>query len=176
MTENKTTEVKTGSAIIGEPVFAWEALERPHRKLGRRSFSTLIVIVASLAILFLFFKEFWLVICMFSLVFLFYALGTTKPNKVRHTLTTEGISLAGKIFYKWEEIAQAWFDIKYGEWLLVLRLRKKFPGIVLILLGETPYDKIQAYLQDKGFELLDTPPRDSTDKVAERLGKYLNLG
>lgn len=162
--------------IEGDVIFEWEALERPVVSLSKKSLSNLLAIVIALAVIFLFIKEFFLIICVFSLAFLYYAFSIVSPNKVKHTLTSVGVYLAGQSFYKWEEISQIWFEFKYGEWFMAMRLRQKFPALVFLLLGDVPYTQIQTFFKEKGIQVLESPTPDLADQAATRVGSFFKLG
>jgi len=163
------------SPVKGETLLTWESLERPALTLSKKSLSTLLAIVIALAVIFLFIKEFWLIICMFSLTFLYYAYSVVAPKKVTHTLTSLGVNLAGQSFYKWQEISQIWFEFKYGEWFLAMRLRNKFPSLVFLLLGDMSREKVEEIFKQKEIPVSETPSPDMADQAASRVGKYFKF-
>lgn len=137
-------------AVAPEPVkpmelktlLVWKAPVRPFKKRDREYYTTIAAIVFLLAVILLFLKEWLLIAVMVALMFVAYVLATVAPESVEHELTTRGIMTGGKL-YKWEDMLRFWFSKKWHDTILHLDTKLKFPGRLMLLLGDQDETKVK---------------------------------
>ncbi len=115
-----------------EELLVWSSPSRLFKRRDREYFTNIGAIVFLLTIILVFAREFLLIAAVLSIVFLIYVLSTVPPEDVKHRLTNLGIESAGH-FYRWEELADFWFEEQWGQTMLTLR--PVFGPRILILLG-----------------------------------------
>src|SRR3990167_6020313 len=78
---------------------------------------------------------------------------TVEPEKTEHKITTRGVKTGEKL-YKWEELSRFWFTDKWGQQILNIDTRLRFPSRLIMLLADQSQDKIKEilgkYLQQIG--------------------------
>jgi hypothetical protein len=152
----KLVELKT--------LLTWEAPVRPFKKRDREYYTTIAAIVFLLAVILLFLKEWLLIAVMIALTFVAYVLATVAPEKTSHEITTRGITTSGKS-YKWFDLKRFWFTNKWSEVILNIETNLKFPARLMLLLGETPENKIKELLQKQvQYEVPETTFMDRSAK------------
>lgn len=115
-----------------EELLVWNSPSRLFKRRDREYFTNIGAIVFLLTIILVFAREFLLIAAVLSIVFLIYVLSTVPPEDVKHRLTNLGIESAGH-FYRWEELADFWFEEQWGQ--TIVTLRPVFGPRILILLG-----------------------------------------
>lgn len=115
-----------------EELLVWSSPSRLFKRRDREYFTNIGAIVFLLTIILVFAREFLLIAAVLSIVFLIYVLSTVPPEDVKHRLTSLGIESADH-FYRWEELADFWFEEQWGQ--IMLTLRPIFGPRILILLG-----------------------------------------
>src|SRR4030042_6030893 len=103
-----------------EVYLSWSSPSRLFKKRDKEYFTNIGAIVFLLVVILVFAREFMLIAAVVSIVFLVYVLSTVPPEDVEHSITNLGIDSAGH-FYRWEEIADFWFEEQWGQVLLVVR-------------------------------------------------------
>src|SRR3989344_9678370 len=141
-------EVKLEPVIPVEvkTLLKWTAPVRPFKKRDREYYTTIAAIVFLLAVILLFLKEWLLIAVMVALMFVAYVLATVMPEKTSHEITTRGVVVSGKA-YSWKDLRRFWFTKKWSEAILNIDTNLKFPGRLMLLLGEIEEMKIRELLQ-----------------------------
>lgn len=150
----------------------WEAAVRPFKKRDREYYTTIAAIVFLLAVILLFLKEWLLIAVMVALMFVAYVLATVAPEKTEHEITTRGILTGGKA-YKWGELKRFWFSEKWKDTILNIETNLKFPGRLMILLGETSKEKVKELLQKQ--VQYEVPEETFMDRSAKWLSDKIPL-
>lgn len=154
--QEKITELKT--------LLSWEAAVRPFKKRDREYYSTIAAIVFLLAVILLFLKEWLLIAVMVALMFVAYVLATVEPEKTTHEINTRGVATGGKT-YKWSDLKRFWFTQKWGETILNLETKLRFPGRLMMLLGNEAEAKIKGLLEKQvQYEIPETTFMDRSAK------------
>src|SRR3990167_6391300 len=143
-------EVKLEPVIPVEvkTLLKWTAPVRPFKKRDREYYTTIAAIVFLLAVILLFLKEWLLIAVMVALMFVAYVLATVAPEAVEHELTTRGIVTGGKL-YKWEDMVRFWFSQKWSDTILHLDTKLKFPGRLMLLLGNVDEVTVKEIIQKR---------------------------
>jgi hypothetical protein len=125
----------------------WESPERVYTKRSRVYFKNLFTLLAILAAVAVFFKEFLLAGTLASLGFLKWALGTTPPRNVKHFVTSMGIKTHGHE-YTWDELKDFWFGEVGGRPVLHIDTKAIYPGRLYLLLDKVGRSEIMETLSN----------------------------
>jgi len=106
-----------------------------------------------------------------SIVFLIYVLSTVPPENIEHRITNLGIDSAGH-FYRWEELAEFWFEEQWGQGMLIIKLQ--LSTRIIILLGNEDKGKIRELLVDH-IPYRETPEKSWVDNAASWISKKVPL-
>ena len=161
---DKPVELKT--------LLKWEAPVRPFKKRDREYYTTILAIVFLLAVILLFLKEWLLIAVIVALMFVAYVLATVPPDKTSHEITTRGVITSGKV-YKWEELRRFWFSNKWQETILHIETKLKFPGRLMMLLGEVKEERVKE-LMEKQVQY-EEPEETFMDRSAKWLSDKVPL-
>lgn len=151
----------------------WESLSRPFKPRTKEFYKTSAALVFLLSVILIFIGEFLLIGVIVALFFVMYVLSTVPPEKIKHRVTNLGIETGGN-FHKWEEMREFWFDEKYGQKLLVVRMVLNFPTHLQILLGEVDEEKLKRAISEN-VPFKEKPERTFLDQASEWLGKKIPL-
>lgn len=160
-------EQSAKAATKREEVFLeWVSPARLFKKREREFFVNLGVIIFTVCVIFVFAREILLVLALLSLFFLIYVLSTVPPEDVKHKITSLGIESAGH-FYRWEDLADFWFEEQWGQTMLVVR--PYLTTRTIILLGVQPKEKIRKIVAEY------IPFREEPQKTwVDNAGKWLS--
>ncbi len=154
-----------------EVYLTWNSPSRLFKKRDREYFTNVGAIVFLLIIILVFAREFLLIAAVVSIVFLIYVLSTVPPETVEHRITNLGIESAGH-FYRWEQLAEFWFEEQWGQ--VLLKLRPMLGPHIIILLGNE--DKAQVReLVAKHIPFRQQPEKTWVDNAASWLTKKIPL-
>ncbi len=154
-------------------LFLWKSPSRPFKKRDRDYFTTIAAIVFLIGVILLFIKEFLLIGVLLAFMFVTYVLATVPPEEAEHKVTTEGIVSGGKS-YLWTELRDFYFTERWGQKILNVNTKLKFPGRLLILLGSEDEKKIKEEI-GKYLSYRETPILTWMDKAADWLSKKVPL-
>ncbi|MBI5619553.1 hypothetical protein HY950_01190 [Candidatus Gottesmanbacteria bacterium] len=154
-----------------EVYLSWVSASRLFKKRDKEYFTNIGAIVFLLVIILVFAREFLLIAAVVSIVFLIYVLSTVPPENVEHRITNLGIESAGH-FYRWETLAEFWFEEQWGQ--NILKLRPIIGSHIIILLGTQ--DKAQVReLVAKHIPFRQQPEKTWVDNAASWLTKKIPL-
>ncbi len=142
MPEDKTP---TDSPKEVKTLLEWESASRPFKRRDAKYFTNLAIIIFVLAAILLFVQEFLLIGVLLALLFVSYVLGTVEPDKMDHKITTQGIT-TGNRSYLWNELNDFWFSEKYGETVLNVGTKIRFPARLLVLVPFMDREKVKDIL------------------------------
>ena len=123
----------------------WESPERVFTKRTPAYFKNLFTLLAILAIVAAFFKEFLLVGTLAALGFLKWALGTTPPGTDKHIITSHGIKTHGHE-YTWEDLKDFWFGEVSGRPVLQIDTKAIYPGRLYLILDKVGKSEVMETL------------------------------
>lgn len=156
-----------------QTLIIWRSPSRPFKKREKEFFTTIGAIVFLLAVILVFVKEFLLIGAIIALAFVAYVLATVPPEEVEHRITTEGLESAGHE-YKWEELIAFWFGDKWGQPILLVTTKLRFPGRLVILLGGEDQAKVKEVLS-KHLRFIEKPEKNWMDDAAKWLAEKVPL-
>jgi len=155
-----------------EVLFAeWTAPARLFKKRDREYFVNIAAIVFLLSVILVFAREFVLIATMLSIVFLVYVLSTVPPEDVKHRITSLGIESAGR-FYRWEQLADFWFEEQWGQHVMIVR--PYLTTQLIILLGSQEQKKVQEYVA-RHIPFREVPQRSWMDNAARWITEKIPL-
>lgn len=154
-----------------ELLVVWNSPSRLFKKRTKEFFVNVGVIVFLLLIILVFAKEFVLVLAVVSIVFLIYVLSTVPPEDVTHRITNLGIESAGH-YYRWEQLAEFWFEEKWGQELLMIR--PLFGPLIIILLGQKTEEEIRQALASH-IVFRENPQKSWVDNASSWLSEKIPL-
>lgn len=149
----------------------WSSPARLFKKRDREYFVNIFAIVFLLSVILVFAREFVLIAAVFSIVFLIYVLSTVPPEDVQHRITNLGIESAGR-FYRWEELADFWFEEQWGQQLMIVR--PYMTTRLIILLGDQNKDKIRKFASEH-IPFREEPDRTWMDNAARWISEKIPL-
>lgn len=176
--KNKTVETAPVVPEVQKPreiktVLEWTSKARPFKKRNRDYFTTIAAIVFLIGVILLFIKEFLLIGVLLAFMFVSYVLATVEPENAGHRITTEGITTGDKT-YLWTEMRDFYFTQKWGEKILNINTKLRFPGRLLILLGDVSEAKIKEEV-GKYVTFREIPVVTWMDKASDWLSKKVPL-
>jgi hypothetical protein len=154
-----------------EVYLQWRSPSRLFKRRDREYFTNIGAIVFFLTVILIFAREFVLVAAVLSIVFLIYVLSTVPPEDVDHRMTNMGIESAGH-FYRWEELAEFWFEDQWGQ--TKFTLRPVIGPLIVILVGSANSEEIRK-IAEKHIAYRETPQKSWVDNTATWLAKKIPL-
>jgi len=154
--------------------FKWDAPSRVFKKRDKEYFVNLGVLVFFISLIFLFFREFIVIITIWVLFGILYIFSTIEPEKVTHRITDRGVEFAG-FEYKWRDLSSFYFSKKNSVNVLYLNTKKALPGrIYLILNPNLNVDKIYDQLKTH-LDFIEKPVNSWFDKLVENVSDKFSL-
>ena len=120
----------------------WEALERPYQRRGKEFWTTVLSVLGLVSLILFFVKEWFLIMALAALVFLYYVLTTIPPQKGKHRLTNKGIYLDQSQRIDWEVLRRFWLAEKWGHHTLNIETLLNFPRVVSFVVPEENKKKV----------------------------------
>lgn len=172
--QKETSTLKTEKPKVVElkTLLSWKSPARPFKKRNREYFTTIGAIVFLLAVILLFLKEWLLIAVIIALMFVAYVLASIPPEEVEHKITTRGI-VTGNRTYVWDDLSKFWFSQRWKQTILNVETKLRFPGQLLLLLGDTNKDKVKEILGK--YLSFEQPETTWMDNAAEWLAKKVPL-
>ena len=103
-----------------------------------------LIAIAIEIILFLF-SQYMLMVVVFALVFLAFALASVPPRTFFYKISSEGIRIENN-FFIWDELYDFYFIKHHGEEVVHIGTKAYFPGELMLTLGDVPEDVIKSTL------------------------------
>lgn len=151
----------------------WVAPSRPFIKRSKEFYRT-VGSIAFLVIVILFFvREFLLIGVIVAVLFVMYVLSTVPPEHIKNKITTLGIQ-TDEHFHHFGEMSAFWFDEKYHQRMVVVRLLFGFPVQLQLLLGPASEQKIKQLLSEK-IPFQEKPAPTFFDKASDWLAAKIPL-
>jgi hypothetical protein len=152
-------------------IVTWDALSRPYKKRQSQYYLTIGAMVFLISIILFFLRQFLPIAVIIAIAFWKYVIEVVPPQKVRHSLTTYGLRVEGKL-YEWDELGRFWFTEKHGYQMLNLETFV-FPYRVTILLGDIEKEAIGYDLEQ--VLVNEQPPLTPIEKLGAWLERTLPL-
>ena len=152
-------------------LLSWSSPARLFKKRDKEYFTNIGAIVFLLIVILVFAREFLLIAAVVSVVFLIYVLSTVPPENIDHRITNLGIESGGH-YYRWEELAEFWFEEQWGQVMLLL---KPYIGSrIIILLGDLDKNRVRELLS-KHIPFREKPEKSWVDNASKWLTEKIPL-
>lgn len=153
-------------------LYEWTAPERAFQRREKDFWITAVAILVLVAVIFIFIKEFFLIIALGSLMFMFYVLSTVPPANVLYRITNRGIYF-GEIVYYWDVLEKFWFKKSLSTEMVHFGTTLKFPHLVSLVIIPKDETKLKEIIIKK-IPLVENPP-SIIDKLTAWFAKRLPL-
>lgn len=150
----------------------WSAPARVFKPLNHGNFQRLIVWAVLLSLVLIFFKEFFLVLAIFSLIFFSYVMGTVPPQTIKHRISENGVTSAGHN-YLWRELRDFYFIERVGKSVLIVETSLRPSKLIMVLEGIDEHQVTSILSAFLPFR--EEVPRGTFDSVTEKAAELLNL-
>ena len=128
-----------------ETVLEWTAPGRPFRKRGKQYYLTSLLIMLLVEVILFLFSQYLLMLVIFSLVFVAFALNTVAPSNFKYRISTEGITVEDH-FFLWQELYDFYFKKREGIDVVHIRTHSFIPGELTLTLGEIDREHVKSAL------------------------------
>ncbi len=153
-------------------LFSWTAPERSFQRRDRDFWITAVSILVLLSVILIFIKEFFLVMALFSVLFLYYVLSTVEPDTIQNQITNKGLYF-GEMRYLWEILERFWFKKSLSNQMVFFETNLKFPRQIALVINPQDQEKIKEILK-KRLPSFEDPP-SFVDKLTKWFGERLPL-
>jgi len=153
-------------------LFSWIAAERPFQRRNRDFWITAIAILVLVSVFLIFIKEFFLIVALVSVLFLYYVLSTVPPENTDYQITNRGIHF-GDTFYPWSLLSRFWFKSNLSSLQLHIETLLRFPRQVSLVINPSDQEKIKNLIV-KRIPLLESSPT-FVDRLTKWAGSHLPL-
>lgn len=153
-------------------LFEWEAPERVYKTRDKDFWITSVAILVIVSVIFFLIKEFLLIMALGSVLFLFYAMSTVPPEKIKNKITNRGVYF-GEAMYPWEQLVRFWFKKSLGIETVLFETNLRFPAQIALVVEEKDKEKIKDLVLKK-IPLIESSP-NFVDKANKWFGERLPL-
>ncbi|MBP9817533.1 hypothetical protein KBC75_02110 [Candidatus Shapirobacteria bacterium] len=175
MTEEKkmaNTPVEVDDLYEEKVLLEWEAPERSYKKRDKDFWVTAVSILVLVAVILFFIKEFFLIIALGSILFLYYVMSTVPPEKVLIKITNRAVYF-GEASYPWTILEKFWFGTSLNSTMINFGTLLKFPRAIAIVINPKDKDKIKEIVV-KRIPMIESSPT-LIDKITKYVGNKLPL-
>ncbi len=156
-----------------QTLLSWRAPARPFRKKDRSYYTTVAILLVLVSLIALLAGERLLIGVLLALGFMIYVLNFIPPEELDYKITDQGITI-GDHFYHWQELDSFWISEKDGFKLLNILTHLRFPGMLILPLGEIDLDELKRVCA-KFLPFQEIAPKNILDKWSESLQKHFPL-
>jgi hypothetical protein len=150
----------------------WTAPERAFQRRDRDFWITAVAILVLVAVILIFIKEFFLIIALGSILFLYYVMSTVPPENIKNKLTNRGVYF-GEARYEWIVLRRFWFKKSLSSLLLAIETNLRFPRQIMLVIDSRDQEKIKE-LVVKRIPMLEESPT-FVDRLTKRIASALPL-
>ncbi len=126
-------------------LFRWQSFSRPYTKRSAKWFIYTFLLVATILLILLFVREFFIIAPVLALAFVAYILATVPPELVENEITTQGINTANHS-YLWDELDDFWIIEKDGFTVLYIDTLVRWPRRLIVLINTQDKEKVKEIL------------------------------
>lgn len=152
--------------------FSWQAPERAFKRRDREFWATTIAMLALVSVILFFANEFFLILALFSALFMAYVLSTVPPKIITNKLTTHGIYFDTS-FYPWTDLTHFWFGKSLDNQAVYFETQLNFPRQVSLIFDPQDMEVIKKHILNR-LPLLESSPR-FIDKATSWASKKIPL-
>lgn len=129
-------------------LLVWEAAERSYKKRDRDFWVTAVSTLVLVSVILVLVKEFFLIVALVSVLFLYYALSAVPPELSKYKLTNRGVYF-GELFYPWVDLVRFWFGKSLNSEMIHFETALRFPRQVSLVIKADDKEKIKAVVIKK---------------------------
>jgi hypothetical protein len=148
-------------------LFEWEAPERSFKKRDKDFWITAVAILILFSVVLVFIKEFFLIVALVSVLFLYYVLSTVPPSNIKNKITNRGVHF-GDAKYGWDLLLRFWFKKSLNSELLEFETNLRIPRQISLVIKETDKEKL------KEIVLKKLPLVESSPNFVDKLTKWFS--
>ena len=119
----------------------FEAYDRPHKVWTKEFYSSVIVIAFLVSVILYFIEGLMPVAVIWALVFMLWAMARTEPKMIKTEITSWGLKASEKT-YRYEEMANFWFETKWGTRLMRINL-SRMPWHLVVVIDSKKEEEIK---------------------------------
>ena len=144
--------------------FEWVAPERAYQKKDRDFWITVISILILISVILFFLKENFLILALFSALFLYYNLSTVPPQDIKYKITNRGIYF-GENRYEWNIFTRFWFKTSLSNEMIHFETILRLPQQVSLVINVKDKETIKELVVKK-LPLIEESP-NFVDKLTK---------
>lgn len=152
----------------------WISPSRIFAPKDKKYFSNLGLVVLIAGVVLIFFKELVMILVVLALAFVAYVLATVPPEKIKHKITTQGVTSAEHNYF-WKDLRDFWFTEKEGATLLHIDTSLRFPARLIILLASPATREALVKILSPHLPYQEKPKENAMDATADWFAAKLNL-
>ena len=174
-------EVKTKEKVVKDEfrdtseervLWEWTAAERAFKKRDRDYWITAIAILVLVSVILIFIKEFFLIVALVSLLFLYYVMSAVPPGEAKYKITNRGVYM-GESPYYWNILEKFWFSNSLGFEMINFGTVLRFPRAITLVIRPEDKEKLKELIK-KRIPLVENSP-NFMDKLTRWFGERLPL-
>ncbi len=145
----KVEDFKKNKKIVQKiKLFEWESPVRVPFDFEMKNFLIIVAICLFFVLFLAVLGHYLLMFAIISFLFLVYATGTTKPIKVKHSITARGVETLDTL-YDWYLLDNFFFTKKKGHYILIIETALRFPAQLFLLINKKEMETTFLLLQDQ---------------------------
>lgn len=152
--------------------FEWEAPERSYKKRNKDFWITIISILILVGVILFLVKEFFLIIALISVLFLYYVLSTVPPQKIKYKITNRGIYF-GETRYEWDILYRFWFGKSLDSEMIHFETILRFPRQISLVINPEEKETVKELVVKKLPLVNDSP--NFVDKLTKKMTSMIPL-
>lgn len=134
----------------------WEAPERSFQKRNKDFWITIISILILVSVILFLVKEFFLIVALISILFLYYVISTVPPQDIKYKITNRAIYF-GESNYEWDLLTRFWFKKSLSSQMIHFETKLRFPRRVSLVINSIDKEKIKEIVLKKIPLIKDSP-------------------
>jgi len=168
-----STELKNTlkDPVREKTLLVWEGDSRPFKKKNKKFYLDMLALLIVMGILLIVLGQGMILVVLFSLLFLQYALSTIPPEKITYSITNKGIYIS-ETFYPWEQLSSFYNKKRLDSKIICINiLNSKTILGVRYLLADTVENHSKALeLLGKHITKIDGISNDIVSRFFKRIG------
>ena len=172
MAENQNPTIENNDLYEEKVLFEWEAPERAYQKKGKDFWVTSVAILILVSVILIFINEFFLIMALISVLFVYYALSSVPPGMVKNKLTNRAVYF-GELRYEWNGLQNFWFKKSLSNQTINFDTMLRFPRMVSLVIDPKDQEKLKE-IAVKRIPLLENSPT-FVDKLTKWFSDRLPL-
>ena len=150
-------------------LFRWQSFSRPYKKRSAKWFIYTFLLVATILLILLFVREFFIIAPVLALAFVAYIFASVPPELIESEVTTQGINTADHS-YLWDELDDFWIVEKDGFTILYIDTFVRWPRRLILLVNSQDKEKIKEILA-RYIPFRELPKTTWVDGFADTLSR-----